>query len=171
MNETNIITELEVGIAERFFESLDPESTQKFFEDFAQSQQHAFVFLMSLSEDIEKEDVKHEVLYLTGVIYQAYQHKYGTLNLVSEDLIDVGQTYIIEQLDQLANAKAATGTATKTVFEATDQPFLLAYIMHEVARIQGSNSDKDRLLVFTILQTLAYSFNNAVIINCLKKVD
>ena len=81
MNETNIITELEVGIAERFFESLDPESAQKFFEDFAQEQQHAFVFLMTLSEDIEKDEAKHEVLYLTGVIYQAYKQKYGSILL------------------------------------------------------------------------------------------
>ena len=171
MNTNNIITELEANKAERFFETLDAESSQQFFEDFAQVQPHAFVFLMTLSEDIEKEEVKHEVLYLSGVIYHAFTDKYGKLNLVSEDLVDAGQKYVINQLDQLANPQVGSDVSAKTVFEETAQPFLLAYIMHEVARAQGAYSEKDRLIVFTILQTMAYCFNNAIAVSPLRKVD
>lgn len=171
MNTNNMITEFEVSNAERFFETLDAESSQKFFEDFARVQKHAFIFLMTLSEDIEKDEVKHEVLYLTGVIYQAFTDKYGKLNEVSEDLVDVGQRYVINQLDQLAKPQGTDGVSTKTVFETTSQPFLLAYIMHEVARAHGAYSEKDRLVVFTILQTMAYCFNNVIAVSPLRKVD
>lgn len=171
MTTNNMITELEVGNAERFFETLDAESSQRFFEDFAQDQKHAFIFLMTLSEDIEKDEVKHEVLFLTGVIFKAFTDKYGKLNEVSDELVDVGQKYIINQLDQLANPQGKEGVSTKTVFEATAQPFLLAYIMHEVARAHGAYSEKDRLIVFTILQTMAYCFNNVIAVSLLRKVD
>jgi hypothetical protein len=157
-----MITENEVMQAEDFFKELEPEATQKYFEDFAKKQTHAFVYLMTLSEDLSTDPIRHETLFLCGVLYQSFVIKYQGVATCSQADIDLASQTVVAQIEAEAVKQQSNKTHDETIFQKNRQSFLLAYIMHEVARGRGVYTENDRLILFTILHTLLLCFDNKI---------
>ncbi|HQV00267.1 MAG: hypothetical protein JNK61_00325 [Bacteroidia bacterium] len=157
-----MITEFEVMQAEDFFKQLEPAATQQYFEDFAKNQVNPFVYLMTLSEDLSTDLIRHETLFLCGVIYQSFVIKYKQLQTATKTDLDDAQQQAITQIQAEALKQQNSDAADQTIFQKNRQSFLLAYVMHEVARGRGVYTENDRLILFTILHTLILCFDKQV---------
>ena len=124
-----IITEHEIDLAERFFETLDADTSRIFFENFSENQPNLFVYVMAMSENLQSEEAQYDCLYLTGVIYKAFESRFNQIRQISEEEVDETEQEIIALYTSLADIdENDLESDAKTVLTESKQPFLLAYI-------------------------------------------
>lgn len=158
-----MITEHEIGIAERFFETLDAETSRVFFENFSEIQPNLFVYVMAMSENLHSEEAQYDSLYLTGVIFKAFEIKYVNVKQISEEEVDQTEQEIISLYGTLANQNQNEyEEGVRTVLSESAQPLLLSYVGNALASAIEEYNEEDQGLAFNILQTVIESFNKSI---------
>lgn len=158
-----MITEQEIDIAERFFETLDADASRQFFESFSEHQPNIFVYVMAMSENLKAEEAQYDSLYLTGLIFKAFETKYKTLRQISEEEVDQTEQEIIALYQSLATENENEfEEGAKNVLTESAQPLLLSYIGGALSNAIEEYNEEDQGLAFNILQTVIESFNKSV---------
>jgi hypothetical protein len=158
-----MITEHDIDLAERFFESLDADTSRIFFENFSESQPNLFVYVMAMSENLQSEEAQYDSLYLTGVIYKAFETRYALIRQISEHEVDETEQEIIALYETLSDDELNSSESDlRTVLTESTQPFLLAFIGNAISSAEEEYSEEDQGLAFNILQTVIESFNKSV---------
>ena len=158
-----MITEQEIDIAERFFETLDADASRLFFEKFSELQPNIFVYVMAMSENLNAEEAQYDSLYLTGVIFKAFETKYKTIKQISEQVVDETEQEIIALYQSLATETINDfETGAKNVLTESAQPVLLGYVGGALTNATEEYNEEDQGLAFNILQTVIESFNKII---------
>lgn len=157
-----MISEQEIGMAERFFETMDADSSRAFFEKFSDLQPFIFIYVMAMSENLKSEEAKYDTLFLTGVAFKAFESHYDRLKQISEKEIDDTEQKIIARYQSLGEkGENELLEGAQALMNATSQPHVLAYIGSAIATADEEYSEEDQGLAFNILQTVVECFHNS----------